>query len=458
MAATFARSLIDVDNPGLVLLVSLTHGINEFFSIIVPPLFPFLVPGLDIGYSEASLLVVVFFLTYSMFQLPVGPLADVYDERALLVGGTAVLACGIALVAVSPSFPLMLCGMFVAGVGGSTYHPTGMALITDVESTETHGRSMGVHGTMGSAGTVLAPALVVGVAGLLGWRAALLAGALVGVAFAALLYLLYPRVAPATLDSAPAREPAATDGSGGGSTARGPEPSLSLSSSVSSASEPSSSSKPSFVEALRLTFTSEVDLREAGSRIARYLRAPSMLALIALFLVVGAEVRAIQTFTASFATASVGLGASYGGAILSVTMISAGIASILAGYGVDRVERTRFALACFLATALVVSALVWLPFSALSLPIGFAVLGFVLYAVYPAANAIAAGAAGEASGSLFAVTNTAAAIGGAAGPFLVGVVADAASLDLAFLAAAGIALCGVPVAAFSGQVVTRASG
>ena len=91
-------------------------------------------------------------------------------------------------------------------------------------------------------------------------------------------------------------------------------------------------------------------------------------------------------------------------------------------------------------------------------PIGFAVLGFVLYAVYPAANAIAAGAAGEASGSLFAVTNTAAAVGGAVGPFLVGVVADAASLDLAFLAAAGIALCGVPVAAFSGQVVTRASG
>ena len=54
MAATFARSLIDVDNPGLVLLVSLTHGINEFFSIIVPPLFPFLVPGLDVRYSEAS--------------------------------------------------------------------------------------------------------------------------------------------------------------------------------------------------------------------------------------------------------------------------------------------------------------------------------------------------------------------------------------------------------------------
>ena len=115
MSRRVARSVIDVDNPGFVLLVSLTHGINEFFSIVVPPLFPFLVPGLDIGYSEASLLVVVFFLTYSVVQLPVGPLADVYDERALLVGGTVVLACGIALVALAPTFPFMLAGMFVAG-------------------------------------------------------------------------------------------------------------------------------------------------------------------------------------------------------------------------------------------------------------------------------------------------------------------------------------------------------
>ena len=443
MARSFARSVIHVDNPGFVLLVSLTHGMNEFFSIVVPPLFPFLVPSLDIGYSEASLLVVVFFLTYSVFQLPVGPLADVYDERALLVGGTVVLAGGIACVASAPTFGFMLVGMFVAGVGGSTYHPTGMALISDVESNVTHGRSMGIHGTMGSVGTVLAPALVVGVAGFLGWRAALLVASVVGALFAVLLFLLYPMVAPSTLSTGPG-ERTVTDGGSGGS---GRKP--------NAARESAPARTPSFTEALRLTFASEVNPRETSARILSYLRAPSMLALIALFLVVGAEVRAVQTFTASFATASVGMGAAYGGAMLSVTMLAAGVASMIAGYGVDRLDRTRFALACFLGTALVVAALVWLPFSALTLPLGFVVLGFVLYAVYPAANAIAASAAGEASGSLFAVTNTASAIGGAAGPYLLGWVADSASLDLAFLAAAGIALLGVPVALFSGRVVTR---
>jgi MFS family permease len=441
MSRRVARSVIDVDNTGFVLLVSLTHGINEFFSIVVPPLFPFLVPGLDIGYSEASLLVVVFFLTYSVVQLPVGPLADVYDERALLVGGTVVLACGIALVALAPTFPLMLAGMFVAGVGGSTYHPTGMALISDVETNATHGRSMGVHGTMGSAGTVVAPALVVAVAEILGWRAALVVAAFVGVGFALSLYVLYPRVAPATLDDTPTKR-AATDGAG---NERRTGDSLTA-----------GSSPPSFVEAVRSTLLTEVNLRETSTQVARYLRAPATLALIGLFLVVGAEVRAIQTFTAAFATASVGAGPSYGGAMLSVTMISAGIASMLAGYGVDLFSRTRFALACFLGTAVLVVALVRLPLSALTLPIGFVVLGFVLYAVYPAANAIAASAAGGRSGSLFAVTNTAAAIGGAAGPHLLGVVADAASLEVAFLAAAGIALCGVPVALYSGRVLTGA--
>ena len=33
-----ARALVDVDHPGLVWLMSLNHGFNEFYSVIVPPL------------------------------------------------------------------------------------------------------------------------------------------------------------------------------------------------------------------------------------------------------------------------------------------------------------------------------------------------------------------------------------------------------------------------------------
>lgn len=404
------RSLVDVENPGLVGLMSFSHGFNEFFSIIVPPLFPYFVPALGIDYSAASLLVVAFFLTYSVCQLPVGPFADVYDSRKILVYGMAVLAVGVGLVAVAPTYPLMLVGMVVAGVGGSTYHPTGMALISDAESDETYGRSMGIHGTLGSLGTVAAPLLVVAVADRAGWRPALLVGSAFGVLFAVVLYATYPRVSTSDDDG----------------------------------------DSPPLLAALRQTFYEEFDREETLERAYTYVATREVLVLAALFVVVGAEVRAVQTFTASFAVAKTGLEESFGGTMLSVTMVAAGAASMLAGVAVDRLDRSLFAAATFVATSVTVVALVVLPAGPVRLTVGFAVLGVVLYSVYPAANAIAAATSATAtSGSLFAVTNTASAVGGAAGAYLLGVVADGASVQYAFLTTAGIAVAGIATVAAS---------
>ena len=406
--ASSARSLVAVENPSLVYLVSTAHGANEFFSIIIPPLIPFLVPSLDIGYAEASLLVSIFFITYSVVQLPVGKLVDVWSTRWLLGGGMVVLAVGIALVALAPSFELMLAGMVVAGVGGSTYHPTGMAVISDAESDATHGRSMGIHGAFGTFGSMLAPVLMVAVAAASGWQAALLVGAGLGLVFGVVLFVLYPLVHPDGVEPDDGRR--AVD-----------------------------------------AFTG-FDPGDLLGRLWRYVTTPTVLGLSALFLAVGGEVRAVQTWTTSFAAEAAAADPTYGSWMLGITMVAAGVASAFAGAGVDRVDRRLFTAGCFVLTAVVVAGLVFLPLGRLLLPVGFVVLGVVMYSVYPAANAIAAGAtANMESGSLFAVTQTAAALGGAGGPFLLGVVADAATMEMAFLATAGIALGGLLVVVVFGS-------
>lgn len=407
-----ARALVDVDHPGLVWLMSLNHGFNEFFSVVVPPLFPFLVPDLGISYADTGLLVVVFFVTYSVAQLPVGRVANHYSARRLLVGGQALLSVGIALVAFAPTYETMLAGMVVAGVGGSTYHPTGMSVISDAESESTHGRSMGIHGMLGTFGTVAAPVAVGGLALVFGWRTALLLGAGAGLAFAVVLAVAYPRAVPGAVPDATFRE-ALHAGLGSGT------------------------------------------VRAAGRRALAFLRSPAMLVLIALFAVVGAEVRAVQSFTTLFAAdavAATGTGenaaAAFGNQMFALTMVAAGVASTVAGAGVDRMDRRLFAGGCFALTAVAVAVVALLPLGRLGLAVGFVVLGVVMYSVYPATNALAAGLSTEdSSGDVFAVTQTAAALGGAAGPYVLGVVADATTLSTGFLSTAGIAAVGVGVVA-----------
>jgi MFS family permease len=137
--------------------------------------------------------------------------------------------------------------------------------------------------------------------------------------------------------------------------------------------------------------------------------------------------------------------------MLALTMVSAGVTSAVAGYGVDRIDRRLFAGGCFALTGVVVVALATLSLGRALLTVGFVLLGVVMYAIYPAANAIAAGATADMeSGSLFAVTQTAAALGGAAGPLVLGTVADLTSITIGFLATAGIALAGVVVVMFGG--------
>lgn len=403
------RSLGGLERPGLVGLMSFSHGFNEFFSTILPPLFPFLLPSLDITYSDASLLIAVFFTSYAVVQLPVGPLADRYSSRRILAVGMGTLALGMMILAVVSTYPLMLVGMVVAGIGGATYHPTGMGLISDVESDATYGRSMGIHGALGSLGTVIAPLLVVGVAKLAGWRTAVIIGSLTGFVFAFVLYVTYPLVAPDRF----------VDGS------------------------------PNLVVALKRTFSEDWNPREVLTYARTYLTEPRSLLLILLFLVIGGEIRAAQTFVASFSIAKTGLQESYGGTMLSLMMLAAGFSAVVSGSLVDRIDKDVFAAATFLGTSVIVVAIVVTPLGPAALAGSFLVFGAVLYSIYPAANSIVSETSvTENSSALFSITNTASRVGGAIGAYILGVVADLISVQSAFALIAGIATIGA-VAAIS---------
>lgn len=391
------RTLVDIANPRRVGLISIAHGLNEFYAIVLPPLFPLIVTDLDISYAEAGLLVTVFFVMYSVFQLPAGILADRVGKFRLVILGLVGVSVGVLIASLAPNYPALIAAQIIAGISGSTYHPAGMSLISDLENTETEGRAMGIHGFAGQLGVAGAPLLLGGLTTVVSWRMALAVASVVGLAGVGLVWLGY----------SPSAEAPRSDG--GRSSERS---------------------------------STDVTVRD---RIVSAIRVPLSTWLALLFLIhvlVSMLVRTVQTFTTTYLFAN-GNPTATANAIFAVLLVGSSVSSLWVGDLADRMNRRRLGIGFALSAA---GMFVALPFLAgfLSLPmviLWYFALGLMIYGISPVKNALAATySESEYSGSVFGVLQTASALGSALGPAVFGFLADRYSIDVAYPSIAGICL------------------
>jgi MFS family permease len=363
------------------------------------------VTDFGITYAQAGLLLTVFFVMYSIFQLPAGLVADRFGKKRVLVIGLAGMAASLVLASAAESYAALLVAQALAGVSGSTYHPTGMSLVSDLESGGTEGKAMGVFGFGGMLGVATAPLAVGGAAALFGWRAALIAAAVGGLAFVAVFQLLF-REPDRAGEKRPAPE---TDGGADEASRTGGR------------------------------------LARARGRLAGVLRfriTPPVVVLALLTLLISLQLRALHTFATAFVVDGVGRSTSLANGLFFVMLAASAAASIWVGGLADRLDRRLLGTAAAGVTTLILGGMFLLtagdglaggwPTTAL-LAGAFALLGFVVYGCSPVKNAlISEYATEESSGGLFGVTQTTSAAGSAVGPALFGYVATDAGVGVAF--------------------------
>jgi MFS family permease len=387
MELSSLRDTIAVSNPRRVWLITGAHAVNEFYSVALPPILPLLVADFDITYGQAGALLTVFYVMYSVFQLPAGALADRVGKKLVLGAGMVVLATGIFIAGLAGDYLTLVLAQVLAGIGGSTYHPSGMSLISDLESGSTEGKAMGIHGLGGVTGTAMAPAIIGGLAVVFDWRLALMAGAGVGLAYAAVFVTWFPDV-----DDRPGDAAAADGGTPAPTGLRG--------------------------------------------RVRAAVNVPLAWWVAALFvanLLISLEIGAVRTFATAYLFERTAGSTAISNAVFFVMLAGGGIASLGAGSLADRMDRITLGVGVLILSALALTATIAVPALPLVLTAWFFVLGVLLYAAFPAMNALtSAYAEREFSGSLFGVMLTAGALGGAGGPLLVGVVAERVGLGVAF--------------------------
>lgn len=396
----YLRSATAVSRPKVVGSVSLGHGVNEFFSIVIPPVIPLLVTELGISYAQAGLLLTVFFIMYSIFQLPAGIIADHIGKARLIIAGLAGMSLGIFLASMAPTFEVLLLAQCLTGICGSTFHPAGMAIVSDAETGATEGRAMGLFGSGGKVGTMAAPLLVGGIAAIGGWRIALVGAAVMGlITTIALIPVL-----------------------GFGRRKR-----------------------DSNGDQLRRDGGQSVGQKDRIRNILSSIKIPVTKQVVILFFVtilISIQSRAIQTFTTAYLVEGTQVSISVGNIGFFALLLGGGVSQIISGSLADQFNRGIIGGVASILTAVLVGGTILIAmiggiirFELLVLLI-FAwlfLIGAMMYSTSPIKNALVSEMASkEYSGGLFGVIQTGSAIGSAIGPVLFGVIATEWGITAAY--------------------------
>jgi MFS family permease len=156
--------------------INAAHALTHYSLLILPTAVLVMHARAAFGpsYGPILALATAMFVSYGLFSLPQGWIAERIGRKALMT--IFFLGTGLALIATgfAPSPSLMASGLACAGLFASIYHPIGTAMLVDAAGAKP-GRAIGVNGVCGNIGVALAPVVTAFLANQIGWRAAFFA-------------------------------------------------------------------------------------------------------------------------------------------------------------------------------------------------------------------------------------------------------------------------------------------
>jgi MFS transporter, FSR family, fosmidomycin resistance protein len=171
----------------IVGVVSAAHFVSHYYILLLAPLLPFVRADYGVSYTEIGFAFAAFNIVSAALQTPAGFLVDWLGARILLVGGLVIGAAAFTVAGLTHSFWAMVAMFALAGVGNTVYHPADYAILSHHVPSDHIGQAFSVHTFAGMLGSAVAPASLLMMQSLWGWRGAFVGAGLLGFAVAALL-------------------------------------------------------------------------------------------------------------------------------------------------------------------------------------------------------------------------------------------------------------------------------
>jgi predicted MFS family arabinose efflux permease len=147
---------------------------------------------LGIGNERFGLLSSVFLWIYGICSPIAGYVADRFGKRPVIIASLLVWSAATFVTGIVTSFEGMLAARAMLGVSEAFYMPAAVALIVEYHRGPTRSRATGLHLSGVYAGSVLG-GLGGAFAEMFGWRAGFLIMGAIGVTYALVLMIVFPR-------------------------------------------------------------------------------------------------------------------------------------------------------------------------------------------------------------------------------------------------------------------------
>ena len=152
-AHTPARTTVSI-----IVAVSVCHMLNDIMQSLLTSLYPLLKENYALDFVQIGLLTMAFQVTASMLQPAVGIITDRWPMPFSLPVGMASTFCGLIMLAYAHSYPMLITGACLIGLGSAIFHPES-SRVARLASGGRHGFAQSLFQVGGNAGTALGPLL-----------------------------------------------------------------------------------------------------------------------------------------------------------------------------------------------------------------------------------------------------------------------------------------------------------
>lgn len=143
---------------GILISLSLVHGLNDVMQSLISSMYPILKENMNLSYAQIGIVALTFLISSSLMQPLFGYIFDTRSSGWFLPFGLTSTLAGLTVASFSNSFGMLLCGVFLSGMGSAVIHPEA-SRITSLAAGNKRGLAQSIFQMGGTCGYSLGPLL-----------------------------------------------------------------------------------------------------------------------------------------------------------------------------------------------------------------------------------------------------------------------------------------------------------